>query len=184
MTDELKTCAAATEALVRERLRQRLPLPFPDDDAHGVFGPADPHARTFEQEWLRFRALVNARPAWPASDGLLAAQDALPQRISTIRGTVGSDAIAPSPADPRVGIWRDDALADGGDRLVLLELGVGWNTPVWIRYPFEQIARQTGATLIRINADPTTMRPSVPLPPQRYLPLRGDIATLLPALLG
>ena len=87
-------------------------------------------------------------------------------------------------AERRYRRWRDDALADGGDRLVLLELGVGWNTPVWIRYPFEQIARQTGATLIRINADPTTMRPSVPLPPQRYLPLHGDIATLLPALLG
>lgn len=80
--------------------------------------------------------------------------------------------------------WRDDALADGGNRLVLLELGVGWNTPVWIRYPFEQVARRIGATLIRINADPTTMRPSEPLPPQRYVPLHGDIATLLPALLG
>ena len=76
-------------------------------------------------------------------------------------------------AERRYRRWRDDALADGGDRLVLLELGVGWNTPVWIRYPFEQIARQTGATLICINADPTTMRPSVPLPPQRYLPLHG-----------
>ena len=106
-------CRKATATLTQERLRQGLPLPFPDDDAHGVFGPADPHARTFEQEWLRFRALINTRPAWPDNDGLLAAQDALLRRISAIRGTAGLDAIAPSPADPRIGIWWSAGIGGG-----------------------------------------------------------------------
>lgn len=44
-------------------------------------------------------------------------------------------------------------------RTVLLELGVGWNTPVWIRYPFEQMAHMFGADqapLVRMNFDPAT----------------------------
>lgn len=39
-------------------------------------------------------------------------------------------------------------------RLVLLELGVGFNTPGIIRYPFERIVREaSGASLIRVNLD-------------------------------
>ncbi len=42
----------------------------------------------------------------------------------------------------------------GKDRVVLLELGVGFNTPAIIRYPFEQITyRNPNATLIRLNSD-------------------------------
>lgn len=42
----------------------------------------------------------------------------------------------------------------GRDRLVLLELGVGFNTPGIIRHPFEKIAaRNPQATLIRLNRD-------------------------------
>lgn len=38
--------------------------------------------------------------------------------------------------------------------VVLLELGVGFNTPAIIRYPFEQVAyRNHNATIIRMNAD-------------------------------
>lgn len=41
-----------------------------------------------------------------------------------------------------------------GRRVVLLELGVGYQTPVIIRYPFEQITFQNKkATLIRLNRD-------------------------------
>lgn len=36
---------------------------------------------------------------------------------------------------------------------VLLELGVGFNTPGIIRFPFERMAQQTGCTLIRMNFD-------------------------------
>ncbi len=39
-------------------------------------------------------------------------------------------------------------------RVVLLELGIGFNTPSIIRYPFEQITyRNPNATLIRLNTD-------------------------------
>ena len=38
------------------------------------------------------------------------------------------------------------------DRLVLLELGVGFNTPIIIRYPFEQMTHDNpNVTLIRLN---------------------------------
>ena len=46
-----------------------------------------------------------------------------------------------------------------GSRTVLLELGVGWNTPAWIRYPFENVAQMLGpdhAPLVRINYDAAT----------------------------
>lgn len=47
----------------------------------------------------------------------------------------------------------EDFVGDSrGKRLVLLELGVGFNTPVIIRYPFERIAASyPGAMLVRIN---------------------------------
>lgn len=39
-------------------------------------------------------------------------------------------------------------------KVVLLELGIGFNTPAIIRYPFEQITyRNPNATLIRLNAE-------------------------------
>jgi hypothetical protein len=38
-------------------------------------------------------------------------------------------------------------------KLILLELGVGYNTPVIIRYPFEALTlKYPHATLIRVNA--------------------------------
>lgn len=41
-----------------------------------------------------------------------------------------------------------------GEKVVLLELGVGFNTPAIIRFPFEQITyRNPYATLIRLNYD-------------------------------
>lgn len=42
----------------------------------------------------------------------------------------------------------------GSGTIVLLELGIGFNTPAIIRYPFEQITyRNPNATLIRLNSD-------------------------------
>jgi NAD-dependent SIR2 family protein deacetylase len=47
-------------------------------------------------------------------------------------------------------------------KLVLLELGVGFNTPVIIRYPFEWItARHPYATLIRINLADAQVPPEI-----------------------
>ncbi len=38
--------------------------------------------------------------------------------------------------------------------IVLLELGIGYNTPSILRYPFEQITfRNPNATLIRLNSE-------------------------------
>ena len=43
--------------------------------------------------------------------------------------------------------------ADKG-KVVLLELGIGYNTPAIIRYPFEQVTyRNPDATLVRLNAE-------------------------------
>ena len=47
-------------------------------------------------------------------------------------------------------------------RLVLLELGVGFNTPTIIRYPFEQITyADQDATLIRLNSDYPQCSPQI-----------------------
>lgn len=63
-----------------------------------------------------------------------------------------------------------------GSRTVLLELGVGWNTPVWIRYPFENVTQMLGpdhAPLVRINYDAATAdASSIP----GAVGLAGDIA--------
>lgn len=62
---------------------------------------------------------------------------------------------------------------------VLLELGVGWNTPVWIRFPFERLARETGSPLIRLNYDDARV-PDIP----GAVGLQGDIAELWPQLVA
>jgi len=55
--------------------------------------------------------------------------------------------------------WRDFVSLSMADSLVLLELGVGFNTPGVIRWPFEDIAAaHPRATLVRINRD----EPEVP----------------------
>ena len=41
-----------------------------------------------------------------------------------------------------------------GKKLVLLEIGVGYNTPIIIRFPFEQLTySRPNVTLVRINRD-------------------------------
>lgn len=63
---------------------------------------------------------------------------------------------------------------------VLLELGVGWNTPVWIRMPFERLSRTTKSPLIRMNYDDAFIDPSL----SAGISLEGDIAELMPQVLG
>jgi NAD-dependent SIR2 family protein deacetylase len=65
------------------------------------------------------------------------------------------------------------ALQDGS--LLLLELGVGYNTPSIIRYPFERITakfRQTN--LVRMNRD----YPETELMDERFLPFTEDISMI------
>lgn len=61
---------------------------------------------------------------------------------------------------------------------LLLELGVGWNTPVWIRMPFENIARETGSPLVRMNYDEAAVDKSLP----KAIAIEGDIAETFPAI--
>lgn len=63
---------------------------------------------------------------------------------------------------------------------LLLELGVGWNTPVWIRMPFERIAKATGSPLVRMNFDDAAVDDSMPV----AVGLQGDIAELFPRISG
>lgn len=62
---------------------------------------------------------------------------------------------------------------------LLLELGVGWNTPVIIRYPFETMASTLGTPLIRINYDDARItNPAI----AQGVSLQGDLAKLCPLL--
>lgn len=75
------------------------------------------------------------------------------------------------------------AFAEGArdGRTVLLELGVGWNTPVWIRYPFERMAHNYGCPLVRMNFEDAAVDSA-------YVPngvgVQGDIAAMWPLVAG
>lgn len=65
-------------------------------------------------------------------------------------------------------------------RIVYLELGVGFNTPGIIRYPFEQFALQgKRATLVRVNQTDADVPPALR---RKSVSLRGDIHRILQAL--
>lgn len=51
------------------------------------------------------------------------------------------------------GRYQDFVRSTEGQRLLLIELGVGFNTPGIIKYPFEQLALAREATLIRVNRE-------------------------------
>ncbi len=68
----------------------------------------------------------------------------------------------------------------GQEPTTLLELGVGWNTPVWIRMPFEQIARKTDSPLIRMNYDSASVDRTI----QSGIAIEGDIARTFPLISG
>lgn len=59
-------------------------------------------------------------------------------------------------------------------KVVLLELGVGFNTPAIIRFPFEKLARENDSfTLLRLNKD----EPFVPKSLEaRAVGIGGDMA--------
>ena len=67
-----------------------------------------------------------------------------------------------------------------GKRLLLLEFGVGFNTPVIIRFPFERMAAQNRqATLVRFNRD--EIQPYYE-GLERFLPFKEDIDKVLDAM--
>ena len=66
--------------------------------------------------------------------------------------------------------------------IVLLELGVGLNTPVIIRYPFERITSQYPyAKLIRINIADDTVSKSII---EKSVFIREDIGKVLSDILS
>ena len=63
-------------------------------------------------------------------------------------------------------------------RLLLLEFGVGFNTPVIIRFPFEQMTAQfPQTTLIRFNRD--YPQPSMHLPQSRFVAFTEDLSQIM-----
>lgn len=78
---------------------------------------------------------------------------------------------------------RYHAFVEGvdGRRTVLLELGVGWNTPGIIRLPFERLAALTGAPLVRMNRDDARIDGTRI---RHGASLQGDIAELWPLVMS
>jgi NAD-dependent SIR2 family protein deacetylase len=67
-------------------------------------------------------------------------------------------------------------------RLLLLEFGVGFNTPSIIRWPFEQIAiKHPCATLVRVNLDQAAVPNTIE---ERSIAFRQDVALVLKDLLA
>lgn len=63
---------------------------------------------------------------------------------------------------------------------LLLELGVGYNTPTIIRFPFERIASQAdNITLVRINRDYAEKQTHV----RSFIPFREDMNKILTDIL-
>lgn len=65
-----------------------------------------------------FRALVNTRPALPASEAFLAGQDELLQGMIAEQGIAEIGDSAPSAVDPRLRLWRGDITALAADAIV------------------------------------------------------------------
>lgn len=69
-----------------------------------------------------------------------------------------------------------------GMRVLLLELGVGMNTPVWIKYPFWRMAeRNENATYACLNLGETYAPPEIA---ERSICLDDDIESTLKRLIG
>jgi O-acetyl-ADP-ribose deacetylase (regulator of RNase III) len=78
------------------------------------------------------------------------------------------------------GDYADFINRSTGGKLVLLELGVGFNTPSIIRWPFERItAQHPHATLIRINLDDAHVPGQIAAKSIQY---QEDIAKVMQAL--
>ncbi len=78
--------------------------------------------------------------------------------------------------------YEDYIIGAENKNLVLLEIGVGFNTPVIIRYPFEQIASQfKNATLVRINREDAFIQKGIE---NKSISIQADAAQVLKDVLG
>ncbi|MBQ9069113.1 MAG: Sir2 silent information regulator family NAD-dependent deacetylase [Eggerthellaceae bacterium] len=80
-------------------------------------------------------------------------------------------------ARDRYAKWLESALTSGG--LVLVEMGVGFNTPGIIRFPFERIAAEGGYVLVRMNFDSASIDASGVA---HGIAIQGDIARTWPCV--
>lgn len=77
-------------------------------------------------------------------------------------------------------IENDANCAAMGENLVLLEVGVGFNTPTIIRFPFEKLAREhKNIQRIRWNLDDAAMPEDLDV---RGIGIEGDLACVIPQL--
>lgn len=75
------------------------------------------------------------------------------------------------------GHYRDFLNKMGKKKGVLLELGVGFNTPTIIRFPFEKMVRENGnLSLIRLNKDEAFVPESFG---NRAVGIGGDMAKVI-----
>ncbi len=81
-------------------------------------GAEPPQTRDAGELWTAFRALVNTRPPWPATEGFLAVQDELLKGLVAEAGIHAFDEAIPSPADPRLRLWRGDITTFCADAIV------------------------------------------------------------------
>lgn len=73
--------------------------------------------------------------------------------------------------------YRNFVKKASNSKLLLLEMGVGFNTPVIIRYPFEQMtALLPDATLVRFNRDYQQL---ITNEVKRFIPFTEDINTIV-----
>jgi NAD-dependent SIR2 family protein deacetylase len=83
---------------------------------------------------------------------------------------------------PQMQALQDFVQRTNGQRRVFLEIGVGFNTPGIIRYPFERMTlANEHTTLIRINAQSTACSPAL-RDSARYVGYEGDAGALLASL--
>ena len=73
-------------------------------------------------------------------------------------------------------------LCEAGKKVVLLELGVGFNTPIIIRFPFEKMVRENSSySLIRLNMDEAVVPESFG---KRAIGIEGDMERAITDIRG
>ena len=77
-----------------------------------------PQTDDVDELWAVFRALVNTRQPIAAEPAWLAMQDELLQGIIAVAGVSTIDDATPSPADPRLRLWRGDITTFAVDAIV------------------------------------------------------------------
>ena len=81
-------------------------------------GSETPRLSNEDELWAAFRALVNTRPPWPASEEWLEAQNELLQGLIAEAGIHTLAEATPSPDEARLRLWRGDITTLAADAIV------------------------------------------------------------------